>query len=41
VPLDLLSLLAAAVLLILASGLASLVPMRRAASVDAIAVLRN
>jgi putative ABC transport system permease protein len=41
VVLDPVSLLAAALLLILASGLASLVPMRRAASVDAIAVLRN
>jgi ABC-type antimicrobial peptide transport system permease subunit len=41
VALDPVSLLAAALLLILASGLASLVPMRRAASVDAIAVLRN
>jgi putative ABC transport system permease protein len=41
VPLDPVSLLAAALLLILASGLASLVPMRRAASVDAVAVLRN
>jgi predicted permease len=41
VPLDPVSLLAAALLLILASGLATLVPMRRAASVDAVAVLRN
>jgi len=40
-PLDPVSLFAAALLLILASGLASLVPMRRAARVDAVAVLRN
>jgi ABC-type lipoprotein release transport system permease subunit len=41
VPLDPVALLGAAVLLILASGVASLVPTRRAASVDAVAVLRN